>query len=94
MWFLYILGGLVVLWIGYSGLKLLFWELPAIVLDAKSFPDYFKKVAFSIIGLGSLFGLFYLGEKDPGTTFIIGMVLFIVLALFFVSNPSNPSNED
>jgi uncharacterized membrane protein YesL len=95
MWFLYILGGIVVLIFAYSAIKLVFWEIPAEWLQAVSFPDYFKKVAYSILGLSILFGVFYLGGKYEGFGLILGLVFIVgVVVAMVVSSSRTPDRED
>jgi uncharacterized membrane protein YuzA (DUF378 family) len=80
--------------VGVFGIKTVFYDFP-IFANARSWPNYFKKVSIIILIFLTWFGFGYLGEKHPGSTFVLVLFVVIVLAgIMFYSSNANHKEED
>jgi hypothetical protein len=80
--------------VGIFALKTVFYDFPMFA-NARSWPNYFKKVGIIIIIFLAWFGWSHLAEDYPGSTFILGMFIFIVVVgiMFFSSNAKHEEED-
>jgi hypothetical protein len=77
--------------IGLFGLKLVLFDFP-IFANARSWPNYFKKISIIVSVLLLWFGFGHLSESYPMSTF--ALILFLSIALFAFMAVSKNKEED